>query len=194
MQNRDQDRKIRALHKENLSLKAELFNNPLSSSLSENKDALHIEQLLLADKMESLGTLINSVAHDINNPNSFINVNVIVLQKVWDDLKPFLNDKIEKDPDFKLGNIPGGKLEKSVDGLLSGIKTGSERIGKLIETLKAYMCNDSRSEKGTFDLHDVIRDANLLLKNQIMKATNKFVMNLKDENCLIRYSRSLLYF
>ena len=53
----------------------------------KNKAKVHQEQLLLADKMKSLGILISGVAHEINNPNHFININVVLLQKMWERLK-----------------------------------------------------------------------------------------------------------
>ncbi len=141
---------------------------------------IHQEQLLLADKMKSLGILIGGVAHEINNPNHFININVTLLQRMWEDLRPAINEKIKKSPKFYLGNFPSDKLEESVDDLLFGIKDGSERIGKIIDSLKAYIRNVPSNMKETFDLHDAIGNAVFLLKNQMTKATNKFTIK---QNC-----------
>jgi signal transduction histidine kinase len=144
------------------------------------------EQLLLADKMKSLGILIGGVAHEINNPNNFININVVLLQKMWEDLKPLFYEKIENEPDFKLGNIPGDKLEESVEDLLFGIKDGSERIGKIIDSLKAYIRNAPSDVKNIFSLHDAIENVSFLLKNQMMKATNKFIIGRKSKKLLVK--------
>ena len=143
------------------------------------KARIHQEQLLLADKMKSLGVLISGVAHEINNPNNFININAVLLQKMWKDFKPFFYSKMKDSPDFKLGNIPGNKLEESIDDLLFGIKDGSERIGKIIESLKAYIRNAPSDIKETFDLHDAIENVTFLLKNQMIKSTDKFTINRK---------------
>jgi nucleoside-diphosphate-sugar epimerase len=78
---------------------------------------------------------------------------------------------------FYLGNFPSDKLEKSVDDLLFGIKDGSERIGKIINSLKAYIRNVPIDVKNTFSLHDAIENVVFLLKNQMMNATNKFTIN-----------------
>ncbi len=143
------------------------------------KARIHQEQLLLADKMKSLGILISGVAHEINNPNHFININVSLLQKMWKELKPLVHKKIETSPEFYLGNIPSSKLEESIDDLLFGIRDGSERIGRIIDSLKAYIRNVPGDIKEVFDLHDAIENASFLLKNQIMKATDKFQMERK---------------
>jgi signal transduction histidine kinase len=190
MQNGKLKNELQTLRKENARLKNELFDillcNPENNlKLPKNRAGIHKEQLLLANKMQSLGVLINSVAHDINNPNHFININVVLLQRMWENSKPLFHETMKASPDFKLGNIPGNKLEDGVDDLLFGIKEGSERIEKIINSLKAYMHNVPSDIKETFDLHDAIENVNFLLKNQIMKATNKFTIERKSENLLV---------
>jgi len=143
------------------------------------KARIHQEQLLLADKMKSLGILISGVAHEINNPNHFININVVLLQRMWKELKPLVRKKIETSPKFYLGNIPSNKLEESIDDLLFGIRDGSERIGRIIDSLKAYIRNVPGDMKEVFDLHNAIDNAVFLLKNQIMKASDKFTIKHK---------------
>lgn len=150
------------------------------------KARIHQEQLLLADKMKSLGVLIGGVAHEINNPNHFINMNVMLLQKMWEDLKPLFYERMKEFPDFKLGNIPGDKLEGSIDDLLFGIKDGAERIEKIIESLKAYMRNVPSDFKETFDLHKAIENVVFLLKNQMIKATNKFTIERNNKKILVK--------
>ena len=150
------------------------------------KARINQEQLLLADKMKSLGILIGGVAHEINNPNHFIKINVMLLQKMWEDLRPMFYHKMKESPDFKLGNIPGDKLEDSIDDLLFGIKDGAERIEKIIDSLKAYMRNVPSDIKETFNLHNAIENVVFLLKNQMEKATNKFTIERKNKNIMIK--------
>ncbi|MDD5597034.1 MAG: PAS domain-containing protein [Victivallaceae bacterium] len=140
---------------------------------------MHREQLMLADKMKSLGILISGVAHEINNPNNFININVTLLQKMWNDLKPLFYEKINSRPDLKLGNITRDKLEQSIEDLLFGIKDGSERINRIIESLKAYIRNVPSKRKEIFDLHRALENVIFLLKNQIKNSTNKFKVERK---------------
>lgn len=149
------------------------------------KARIHQEQLLLADKMKSLGILISGVAHEINNPNHFININVSLLQKMWRDLKPLVHKKIENSPIFYLGNIPSHKLEESIDDLLFGIRDGSERISRIVDSMKAYIRNVPSDIKEIFNLHDAIENVVFLLKNQMMKATDKFTIKHKCKRLLV---------
>lgn len=147
---------------------------------------IHQEQLLLADKMKSLGVLISGVAHEVNNPNHFININVTLLQRMWEDLRPAINEKIKNSPKFYLGNFPSDKLEESVDDLLFGIKDGAQRIEKIIASLKAYIRNVPGNIKENFNLHDAIENVTFLLKNQMMKATDKFTIERKNKNLKVK--------
>ena len=140
---------------------------------------MHREQLMLADKMKSLGILISGVAHEINNPNNFININVTLLQKMWNDLKPLFYEKMNANPNLKLGNITRDKLEQSIEDLLFGIKDGSERINRIVESLKAYIRNVPSKRKEIFDLHSALENVIFLLKNQIKNSTNKFSVKRK---------------
>ncbi len=47
--------------------------------------------LFQSQKMESLGTLVAGVAHEINNPINLIMFNLPLIQKIWKDLEPALD-------------------------------------------------------------------------------------------------------
>ena len=70
--------------------------NQAEEALSESK-----EQLYQAQKMETLGTLVAGVAHEINNPANMIMLNVRLLQKIWIDFHSLLAEKAEKEPPRK---------------------------------------------------------------------------------------------
>jgi PAS domain S-box-containing protein len=89
------------------------------------------ERLLLADRMASMGTLAAGVAHEINNPLSFVIANLGVLS----ELVPTLPNSL------------GDKRLTEVSELLGDIKDGAERVRKIVRDLKMFSRpDDTKSE------------------------------------------------
>lgn len=177
---------LRILREENGRLKALLSDICPHDLQSDNTAEINNEQWLLINKMKSLSFLINYAAHEINNPNSSININIVLLEKFWGDLKLYFHEKIKNTSGFKLRNIPEDKLEKNIDDLILGIKNGSERIKKVIYALQTYMGNNSSKIESIFDLHAAIGNVTTLLRPQMIKATDSFEIERKCKELYVK--------
>ena len=153
-----------------------IINDITNLKKSEEQNRIKSEQLIHADKMASLGTLVSGIAHEINNPNNFIMLNINLLQKIWQDAKPILNNYYEENGDFALGGMSYKKFTEKIDNSYKSIEIGSERIKKIIENLSNY----SKKPKIQFkkiSLNEVIEVAISITNNFISKSTNNFVVN-----------------
>ncbi|HXE97161.1 MAG TPA: transporter substrate-binding domain-containing protein, partial [Dongiaceae bacterium] len=70
----------------------------LALEVTERKRALdelklHQDKLIQADKMASLGILVAGVAHEINNPNGLILLNMPILKEVYQDAEEVLEER-----------------------------------------------------------------------------------------------------
>ena len=92
-------------------------------------------QLVHADRMATIGVLSAGVAHEINNPTTFISGNVQILRDCW----PAISDRVEAsltdsgDEDSRLRFV----LDE-VPKIHAGIAAGVERIAKIVNGLKSY--------------------------------------------------------
>jgi PAS domain S-box-containing protein len=134
----------------------------------------HEQQMMQASKMVALGTLVSSVAHEINNPNNFIMLNTPLLLDAWESSKPILEEYYQKNGDFIIGGMKYTEMRENMPVLVSGILDGSKRIKQIVEDLRDFVRRDASDMTQSVDLNAVIKSAVTLLSNMIMKSTQKF--------------------
>lgn len=142
---------------------------------AEEKERVHHQQLIQADKMASLGILISEVAHEINNPNSIIMVNTPILKKIWKALKPILDEHYRSNGDFFLApRIKYSEMKDDVTRLITGILDGARRISNFVGELKEFAAPARALPAEEIDINRVVRSATRLLTNLIKKSTDSF--------------------
>lgn len=153
-----------------------IINDITNLKEAEEQNRIKSEQLIHADKMSSLGILVSGIAHEINNPNNFILLNINILSKVWRDIKPILHQYYEENGDFALGGISYLSLVEKMDKSYEGVKIGSERIKKIIDNLNNYSRYPSKEYK-KISLNEVVELAVTITNNFISKSTTNFSVN-----------------
>ncbi len=141
---------------------------------AEEQATLHQQQLMQASKMVALGTLVSSVAHEINNPNNFIMLNTPLLWEAWREAQPILREYEEQHGDFVLAGMSYRELAEKIPVLFSGVLNGAKRIKQIVEDLRDFIRRDSSDMSQSVDVNAVIRSAISLLSNMIMKSTHRF--------------------
>jgi two-component system NtrC family sensor kinase len=153
---------------------------------AEKYAALEQRKLLQTDKITTLGMLSAGIAHEINNPNSFIILNSQNFAEIWKDLHPVLERYAETDPDYSPAGIPYRELQKDVPVLIQGITDGARRIKHIVDTLKDFTRQDSGDLGEKIEICKVVEAANLIAGNLIKKATKRFSIEIKGEIPLVR--------
>jgi PAS domain S-box-containing protein len=141
---------------------------------AEEQARLHQQQMVQVSKMVALGTLVSSVAHEINNPNNFIMLNAPLLLEAWESSQPILEEYYETNGDFIMGGMKYTEMRKNIPTLFSGILDGSKRIKQIIEDLRDFVRRDTSDMSQSVDVNAVLKSAVTLLSNMIMKSTNHF--------------------
>jgi signal transduction histidine kinase/purine-cytosine permease-like protein len=155
------------------------LNESLEAQVRSRTEELKrsFESVRQADKMASLGILVSGVAHEINNPASFIRLNIGMLEEVWNGLLPML-DKKNAESDLWIAGMPFDYARSSIPKLLRGIHQGAERVSTIIRNLKDYARQSPLDMGGTVDINLALTSSLELLANPLRKATNRLEVEM----------------
>jgi len=151
-----------------------LINDITNLKRAEFDAGIKNRQLQQADKMASLGILVSGMAHEINNPNNFILLNIHLFSKIWKDTTPILDEYYKENGDFALAGMLYSKAKEKIEQSLEGILIGSERIKTITKSLTEYARADSGNLNELVDINKVIEMAILITNNLVKKSTNNF--------------------
>lgn len=117
------------------------------------------QQLLQSEKMASLGRLVAGVAHELNNPISFVLGNVHAMRRYAPRFKQYL-DAVHTGVDHKTlaelrEKLRIDRILEDLAPLLDGAIEGAERTRDIVDGLKRFSAAD-RNENVEFNLAEII--------------------------------------
>ena len=139
------------------------------------------KQLIQSEKMASLGVLVSSIAHEINNPNSFIKFNLPILKDYIKEVMPFVDTYAKKHPDLEIGHMAYPEFRKDILNLLDNIAHGSERINSFVSNLKEFSQLKDWVDEQWIDLNSVIEKVLSICQVQLVKSVNAFTAHLPED-------------
>ena len=132
------------------------------------------EQMMQADKMVSLGTLVAGVAHEINNPISSIMLNIRVFDKFWTAVQPIIDQHYEDQGHLDVGTMAYPELRERMPQLLNFSHEGVERVKRIVGDLKDFSGQKPSDLREPVNLNLVVEKALGLISSLIKKATSDF--------------------
>jgi two-component system NtrC family sensor kinase len=148
----------------------ENYTLELKLALTELKEAQ--TQLIQTEKMSSLGRMVGGIAHEINNPVTFIYSNMdcaseyicdlLDLLKVYEENYPEPNLSIKE----KIEEIGLEFIKEDLLKLLASLKSGAQRIREIVLSLRNFSRLDEAEVKQV-DIHQGIESTLLILNYRL---------------------------
>lgn len=144
-------------------------NETLKQTLTKLQNALEVVQ---AEKMSGLKQLSAGIAHEINNPISFIHGNLIHASNYYDGLLKLIQLYQQEYPNpsrviqQEIEELDLEFLQKDIKQLLQSMQSGSERIDEIVKSLR----NFSRLDESTFkvaDIHEGLEATLMMLQSRL---------------------------
>jgi len=134
-------------------------------------------QLIQSYKLASLGKLVAGVAHEINNPNTFIRGNVKIIAEAFTDILPLLDRFFEENENLKIARLDYKVFRENIPVLLEDMMGGANRIKKIVDGLRNFARKDEGLLTDDVDINYLIQNNLRITEKQVRKHA-KLKLNL----------------
>jgi PAS domain S-box-containing protein len=157
-----------------------IFRDVTEEKKLKKESEYRLQQVIHADKLSSLGEVVAGVAHEINNPNSFISYNAPLLEETWQMLLPIIDEYATANPGWRSGHMGIEELRQDMMEIIQAIKTGSDRIKKVVLNLKDFARMDDGSEMKPLKVNQVVENTLTIVGARVRKAVRNLNVDLAD--------------
>ena len=137
-------------------------------------------EVIQNEKLASLGLLISSIAHEINNPNNFISFNVPILRDYLQEVLPILDDYANQHPDHELLGMNYHAFREDIFKLLGNIEHGTTRINTAVSNLREFSRKKDREGWQPVHLIEVVEKGAAICAGELKKKVKSVEISVSE--------------
>ncbi|MBP7342228.1 MAG: PAS domain S-box protein [Smithellaceae bacterium] len=142
---------------------------------------LRLQQMIQTHKLTALGEVVAGVAHEINNPVSFIAYNVPILEEIWSAVETILSRSSARHPDWEKRGLSFEEVCRNMQEIIQAFKIGANRISRVVTSLKEFSRSDETAQKKLMSVPEVIAGALVIVGAQIRRTVSKIEQDIADD-------------
>ena len=147
---------------------------------SRELDRVH-SQMVIQEKMASVGQLAAGIAHELNNPLNFVSLNFVTLSEYFDDMVDMLQSyrnlmiRMETMNPFvpESESVRAKEAEIQIDFILNDTpalfresRRGFERIARIIQSMRDFSHMNRTGEFLLFNINACVEDTLVIARNE----------------------------
>ncbi len=135
-------------------------------------------QLVQSEKMSSLGQLVGGMAHEINNPISFVHGNLYHIEEYTEDLLELISLYQQHYPEpidliqLKIDSVDLEFLQADLSKILQSMQAGTDRVRQIVLRLRNFSRLDEAGIKQV-NIHDGLNDTLTLLHYRLKASATR---------------------
>jgi polar amino acid transport system substrate-binding protein len=131
------------------------------------------QRLAEADKLAALGVLVSGVAHEINNPNGFVLLNLPTLRAAFGDALEALESRAEAGKAPALAGLPYPEARERLPRLLDEVQDGARQVKRIVEDLKDFARREDAYRLEPVDVNAVAQAALRLVEDAVRASSSR---------------------